>query len=363
MGPTPLLEISRTNDEGAALALDPISLARTLIDIPSTTGEEGGVSAFLEKTLSEMGFTVTRQEIEEGRFNILAVTDQSPRVILCSHTDTVPPFIPSSEDDDYIYGRGACDTKGIIAAMLAAGELLFAGDVRDFGFLFVVGEETDSIGAKLANGEVSSLGSRFVIVGEPTGSRFVRASKGAFTATLRFHGIAAHSAHPERGDSAILKMVAALAEISAFDWGRHPILGDATANIGIVRGGDRPNVVPALAEAEMIFRTVDPPAIIEEKLRSIAQRNGGEIVRCHGNPPTFMAVPEGESSIVVAFNTDVPHLNRLGKPLLYGPGSILDAHGADEKISKREILQAVETYRRLVSDLLSGKAISIDVEN
>lgn len=343
--------------------LDPIALSRRLIDIPSTTGEELRISEVLEELLADLGFRTSRHQVGEQRFNLLAVTDRDPRVLFCSHTDTVPPFIASSEDDEFIYGRGACDTKGIIAAMLAAGEALVADDVRDFGFLFVVGEETDSIGAKTANEQLASIGSRYVIVGEPTESQFVRASKGAFTATIRFHGVAAHSAYPERGDSAIAKLVRALGEIDAFDWGTHPILGKATVNIGVVRGGERPNIVSALAEAEMIFRSVDLPEIVEAKLRSIVEAHEGEIVRCHGNPPTFMVVPEGEPSIVVAFNTDAPHLGRLGKPLLYGPGSILEAHSEGERIGKNEILQAVETYRTLVPSLLSGKVAVTDAEN
>jgi acetylornithine deacetylase len=337
------------------LPLDPIAIALELIDIPSPTGDEPAVCHALERILRQLGFQCSRQQLDDDRFNLLAVTDERPRVLLCSHTDTVPPFIASSEDDDYVYGRGACDTKGIIAAMISAGERLIDEGVREFGYLFVVGEETDSIGAKRANEHFANIGSEFVIVGEPTESRFVRASKGAFTATVGFGGTAAHSAHPERGDSAIVKLVAALSEINSTDWGHHQLLGTATVNVGVIRGGERPNIVPAKAEAEMIFRCVDPPELVEQQLRSIVGKHGGEILKCHGNPPVFMVVPEGESSVVVAFNTDVPHLGRLGKPLLFGPGSILDAHSEGEKIGKSEILSAVRTYRDLVVSLLQGR--------
>lgn len=336
------------------MSLDPISTARRLIDVPSPTGSELEVSEVLESILAGLGFECERQQVAEGRFNLLATTADRPRVIFCSHSDTVPPFIASSEDAEYIHGRGACDTKGIIAAMLCAGEELMREGIREFGYLFVVGEETDSIGAKRANEHFADLGSGYVIVGEPTESNFVRASKGAFTAVVTFRGTAAHSAYPERGDSAIVKLVAAVAEINAADWGEHPTLGRGTVNVGVVRGGDRPNIVPALAEAEMIFRTVEPPAEVEARLREIVRRHGGEIARCHGNSPVFMVVPEDRPSIVVAFNTDVPHLGNLGRPLLFGPGSILDAHSADEKIRKDEILRAVSTYRELVISLLRG---------
>jgi len=344
------------------LSLDPIALARELIDIPSVTGEELAVTEAIEGVLRKSGFICSRQLLREGRFNLLALTEKTPRVVLCSHTDTVPPFIQSSEDHEYLFGRGACDTKGIIASMLAAGEMLLAAGVQDFGYLFVVGEETDSIGAKLANQNFATLGSEFVIVGEPTESQFVRASKGAFTAAVRFRGTAAHSAYPERGDSAILKMIAALSQVNAADWGEHTILGKATVNIGVVRGGERPNIVPAEAEAEMIFRSVSAPAAVEAQLRSIVEAHDGEIIICHGNAPVFMVVPEGEPSIVVAFNTDVPHLGALGKPLLFGPGSILDAHSENEKIRKSEILSASVTYRDLVVSLLSGKVAPVHAE-
>jgi acetylornithine deacetylase len=275
-------------------------------------------------------------------------------VVLNTHIDTVPPWFASYEEGEFLYGRGACDAKGIIAAMIAAGEKLRAGGVRDFAFLFVVAEETDSIGAKKANIELADLGSEYVVVGEPTESKFARASKGAFTCAVRFQGVAAHSAYPERGDSAITKMVAAIDAINKTDWGRHDILGNATVNIGVVRGGQKPNIVPADAEAEMIFRTVGEPADVRATLEPLIGRFGGKIVRSLGNPPQFMTVPAGADSVVVAFNTDVPHLKNLGKPLLFGPGSILEAHGANEKIAKRDVIAAVDTYHDLVVQLLEG---------
>ena len=276
-------------------------------------------------------------------------------MILNSHIDTVPPWFESREDDQYLYGRGACDTKGVIAAMIAAGERLRAGGVKDFAYLFVVGEETDSIGAKTANPEFASLGSEFVVVGEPTESMFARASKGAFTCTVRFEGIAAHSAYPERGDSAITKLVGAIAEINATSWGEHEVLGRTTVNVGVIRGGQKPNIIAAEAEAEMIFRLVTTPEDIQARVEKIVAKRGGRITVARGNPPQFMIVPAGAKSQVVAFNTDVPHLGGLGKPLLFGPGSILDAHGVDEKISKSELLNAVVTYEEMVISLLEGR--------
>lgn len=333
---------------------DPIQLTRQLIDIPSVTGDEVAIGTFLESHLQRLGFTTRRNEISPGRFNVLATTSARPRVLLCSHMDTVPPFFPSSDSGDSISGRGACDTKGIIAAMLAAGEELLAAGEKEFGFLFVVGEETDSIGAKKANIEFADLGSEFVVVGEPTESTFVSASKGAFTCTVRFEGSAAHSAYPERGESAIRKMLHALRKIDHEAWGIHPLLGSATVNIGVVRGGRKANIVPDQAEADMIFRTVGSPEEIRKKLERILAKHDGRITISYGNPPMFMASPRGAKTMVVAFNTDVPHLGALGKPILFGPGSILDAHSATEMIRKDDIVEAIQTYRKLVVDLLKG---------
>lgn len=333
------------------MSLDPLALARQLIDVPSTTENERAVGELLFETLSTLGYDCRKQEVTESRFNLFAGAGGRPRVILNTHIDTVPPWFASREDDQFIYGRGACDTKGIIAAMIAAGERLRGEGMKDFAFLLVVAEETDSIGAKSANVAFKDLGSEYVLVGEPTESTFAKASKGALTAFVRFDGIAGHSAYPERGDSAINKMVNAIAEINAASWGKHDLLGDATVNVGVVRGGEKPNVIAASAECEMIFRTVGEPDEVRAKLEQLVAKHGGRITLHRGNPPQFMHVPDGMKSAVVAFNTDVPWLSALGKPLLFGPGSILDAHGANEKIGKKELLESVETYAETVRAL------------
>ena len=328
--------------------IDPIALARKLIDIPSPTGEERAMGEAVERELAQLGLQTRRQDVERDRFNVFASAGGAPRVVLNSHIDTVPPWFPSRDEGDRIVGRGACDTKGVIAAMLAAGERLLARGERDFAFLFVVGEETDSIGAKKANLQFEA---QFVIVGEPTESKFARASKGALTAIVRFDGVAAHSAYPERGDSAIRKMMAAIAAIESADWGSHDVLGRATANVGVVRGGEKPNIVPAVAECELMFRTAGDFEIVRSKLEELVSRFGGRITMSRGNAPQFMVVPDGKPSAVVAFNTDVPHLGNLGKPLLFGPGSILDAHGANEFILKKDLVAAIDVYCDTVAGL------------
>jgi acetylornithine deacetylase len=330
---------------------DPLALARRLIDIPSPTEQEREMGAFLHETLTGLGYACRIQEVTADRFNVYASAGGRPRVVLNSHIDTVPPWFACSEDDEYLYGRGACDTKGVIAAMIAAGERLRGGGFDDFAFLFVVAEETDSIGAKSANVEFKDLGSEYVVVGEPTESTFARASKGALTVFAEFAGKAGHSAYPERGDSAIDKMTAAIAEINAADWGTHEILGRATANVGVVRGGEKPNIIAGSAECQMMFRTVGDPEDVQRQLEPLLARHGGRITLSRGNGPQFMVVPEGMPSQVVAFNTDVPWLSALGKPLLFGPGSITDAHGPEEKIGKKDLLDAVQTYHDTVRKL------------
>ncbi|HUP48321.1 MAG TPA: M20/M25/M40 family metallo-hydrolase [Thermoanaerobaculia bacterium] len=335
--------------------IDPLALARQLIDIPSTTENELAVAEFLERELARHGYTCRRLPVSDSRFNLFASAGGPPRVVMNSHIDTVPPWFGASEDEEYLYGRGACDTKGVYAAMIAAGERLRARGLTDFAFLFVVGEEADSIGAKRANIDLAGLRVEFVVVGEPTESAFARASKGAFTCTVRFEGVPGHSAYPERGDSAIDRLVGALAEIHAADWGEHEVLGKATVNVGVVRGGVKPNVIAGEAEAEMIFRVVTDLEDVRARLERILAPHGGMIVKSGGNPPQFMVVPEGAPSRVVAFNSDVPHLRGLGRPLLFGPGSILDAHGPRERISKKELLAAVGAYEEMVVALLEGR--------
>lgn len=341
--------------QSAPMSIDPTRFARKLIDVPSPSDHEFAVGEMLDYELTRLGFRTRRHDVSATRFNLLAYAGGTPRVVLNTHMDTVPPWFESREDEQYIYGRGACDTKGIIAAMIAAGERLRARGVDQFAFLFVVGEETDSIGAKTANRAFENLGSEYVVVGEPTESLFARASKGALTVHVRFDGVAAHSAYPHLGESAINKMVAAIAEINRTDWGTHDVLGHTTVNVGVVRGGSRPNIIPADAECEMIFRLVTTPEDVEQRLRTILAEHGGRITLSRGNAPQFMIVPEGRKSTVVSFNTDVPWLSALGKPLLFGPGSILDAHGVNEKISKKELLEAVGTYEEMVISLLEGR--------
>src|SRR5450631_2912612 len=155
-------------------------LTRALVDIESITENEERVGnalfAHLEELATRHGGQVERIPVEPNRFNVLAWWGQ-PAVTLSTHMDTVPPFFPSREDEKTIWGRGACDAKGIIAAMIAAAEKLLAAGKKNFGLLFVVGEEVNGAGALVA--AKNPRGSRYLINGEPTENQIALGSKGA----------------------------------------------------------------------------------------------------------------------------------------------------------------------------------------
>jgi acetylornithine deacetylase len=326
-------------------------LVRELVDIPSVTGQEGELGRFLEPLLAGRGYRVALQEVEPERFNVFAVAGEAPRVVFCTHLDTVPPFFPSSEDEKAIHGRGTCDAKGILAAMIEAAGRLRASGVEGIGLLFVVGEELDSIGAKRANR--LAPGSRFVVVGEPTENRMATGHKGGFKFRLRARGRAAHSAYPERGDSAIERLLDALAKIRSTDWGRSEILGPATVNVGTLSGGVAANVIAAQAEAAVFVRVVTKAEDIRRRLDGLLDGDSHlsyEVVA--QNDPVFCETLPGFECAPVAFGTDIPSLTAFGKPLLLGPGSITVAHTDHERIEKAELDRAVELYCAIATELL-----------
>jgi acetylornithine deacetylase len=332
--------------------MHPFELTKELISIPSVTGSEKQVAEFLSSHLASLGYRVERQNVSAERFNVLAYAGP-PRVMFCTHIDTVPPAalpVTAREDLEFIYGRGACDTKGIIAAMLEAGNRLRTCGITDFGYLFVVGEETDGIGARTAN--TLKWDSRYVIVGEPTQNQLASAQKGTLMVTLSVAGRAAHSGYPEMGVSAIRRLVDVIDDCEGADWGHDNVLGKGTFNVGVFHGGEAANVVPAHAKASAMIRTVEPHAAVEEKMRRIiGNRASMEVVGA--TDPVMLHVVEGFRTTVVSFGSDAPHLGNVGKRLLIGPGSILDAHTAAEKISKQELMESIDLYERLVQRLLT----------
>ena len=326
-------------------------LTRKLISIPSISGDEKAVAEFIAEYLSAAGFDVELQDAAEARPNVYARRGD-PEVVLSTHTDTVPPYVEFREDDAYIYGRGACDTKGIIAAMIKAAEALIDAKVTDFGLLFVVGEEAGSVGAHVANSIPNRC--RYLINGEPTESKLALGSKGSLRAVLRAKGRAAHSAYPEMGESAIEKLLDVLDDLRRVELPQDETLGASTMNIGMIKGGVAANVVPPDAEAELLFRVVTSNDSLKRIIEGVAGSRV-EVEYTFACDPVFMEYLEGFETAVVAFTTDIPALTNWGKPLLFGPGSILDAHTAGERISKDEQRRSVDAYRQMVVELKERK--------
>jgi acetylornithine deacetylase len=340
------------------MTLDPVQLTRQLIDIESTTYSEGAVGAFLAEFLSARDFSVEKMHVaskgEDGattdRFNVYAtVTGERPEVVFSTHMDTVPPYFGSSEDDEAIYGRGACDAKGIIAAQIAAVEQLRSGGVKA-GMLFVVGEERDSKGAEVAN--LQPKGNRYLINGEPTDNRLGIASKGVLRAHTGPHEDDDASGYPEQGDSAIHKVIQALHNVREIKLPTEPGIGVSNLNIGLIEGGRAPNVIADKAVAQVMVRLVGPSddtrAALEKAIAGLA-----EIEYTLEIPFMRFRTIEGMETMVAAFATDIPALTNWGEPLLLGPGSIHVAHTPDEKLAKRELLKAIDLYTEIASKLVA----------
>jgi acetylornithine deacetylase len=329
-------------------------LARRLIDIESITGNENQIGRFLCDLLaplaSRFGGAVETMTVEPGRFNVLACWG-APVVTLSTHQDTVPPFFPSREDDEFIWGRGACDVKGLMAAMIvAAGELLEEG-VRNFALLFVVGEERNSAGALHAARH--GRGSRYLINGEPTENKLALGSKGALRYEITAEGRMAHSAYPELGESAIEKLLDVLEALRRIELPRDALLGPSTLNIGTIAGGRAPNIVPDFAKAEVMIRLVgDAEPVRQAVRRAVAGRARAEEVLAI--PAVRLGALDGFETTVVAYTTDIPAFGGAwGQPFLIGPGSIHVAHTADERVPKKELVEAVGIYKAMVKRLLS----------
>jgi acetylornithine deacetylase len=329
-------------------------LTRALVDIESVTNHEAPVGEYLFACLSELaartGGRVERCPVKRDRFNVFAQWGE-PIVTLSTHMDTVPPFFPSREDDNCIWGRGSADAKGIIAAMIAAAEGLLAGGVRNFGLLFVVGEERNSAGAYAAAKD--PRGSRYLINGEPTENKLAVATKGVLRYEIVAQGKLAHSAYPELGESAIDKLLDALERVRRMDLPADPVLGPTTVNIGVISGGRAPNVVADEAKAEISIRIVGDP----EPVRAATLRAAGDKVEAREvlyTPAIHFDPLDGFETSVVAFTTDIPSFDGVwGKPFLLGPGNIHLAHTSEERVAKRELAEAAEIYQRMVRHLLA----------
>jgi len=332
-------------------SLDAVDVARALVDIDSTTGREHEAGRYLAGLLRARGYHVVEQPVADGRVNLYA-TRRAPLVVLSTHYDCVPPFIPASVRGGILWGRGACDAKGILAAQLAAAERLAAGGEDRVGLLFLVGEERGSDGAAAAAALAGA--SRHLINGEPTDNRLGTASKGVLRFTLRAAGRAAHSAYPERGESAIEKLVDAIAALRTIAWPVDAVLGPCTYAVGTIKGGVAPNVIPPTAEADVIIRLVGPSADVRTRLAPLRATVGiDEVLEV---PAVRLATVPGFDLAPFAFTTDIPLLGAWGTPLLLGPGSIHHAHTAEEHLPLAELQRGIDLYGRLVTSLLAGGA-------
>jgi acetylornithine deacetylase len=340
--------------------VDPLALARQLIDIESTTGNEGEVGAWLAAYLRGRGYSVLEQPLEPlpapgsrlpaPRINVIAAVGE-PKVVFSTHFDCVPPFFPSRVENGTLYGRGSCDAKGILAAQVAAAERLRATGETRIGLVFVGGEERGSDGAKAANRIDSN--SRFLINGEPTDLRLGAATRGCFRVRLTATGKAAHSGYPELGESAIEKLIDCLMALRSADWPSDPLLGKTHYTVGLINGGVAPNVIPPNAEAEVFFRTVGDHAPLREMLQT-ALAGRVEVTEILELPAARMHTVPGFETALFSYFSDIPFLTNWGTPLLLGPGSIHVAHTDREHIAIDELTRAVDIYEKLATILLSS---------
>ncbi len=330
---------------------DVFKLAKQLIEIESLTGNEKNISDFIGNWLKTRGWKINIQPVDQDRFNIFArhPYTANPKLLFNSHMDTVPPYIEFQEDEDYIYGRGACDTKGIIAAQLCAAQKLMDSGYENIGLLYVVGEEVDHCGIKKAN--ELSLNPSFFIVGEPTESKMASSQKGLIKIKLTSEGLSAHSGYPESGKSAINPLLESLVDLKCTQWPNHSDYGKTTLNIGTIKGGIASNVIPDYAEAELVFRTTNDH---EPLCRQIQNVIGGRVkvdFLLKSNPIKLSTL-EGFETIPVSYSTDIAYFKTQAQIYLWGPGSILDAHTENEKIEKKELARAVRTYVHIAQTLL-----------
>jgi acetylornithine deacetylase len=329
--------------------LNLVALTRSLIDIDSTTGREADCGTWLAAYLRYLGWQVEEQEVAGGRSNVIATLDP-PSLVFSTHLDCVPAFFPSRVDGERLHGRGSCDAKGILAAQVHAAERLRAAGERRVGMVFVVGEERGSDGAKTANRHSLAEGCRYLVNGEPTTSLLGSAHRGVLRIKAIATGRAAHSSLPELGESAIDKLIDALVDLRAQPLPEDPLLGKTYYTIGLISGGVAPNVIPAHAEAEAMFRTVGPLSALEPALAALKKRVSVETIL--EVPAVRLTLVDGFKTASFPFTTDIPFLDGWGDPILFGPGSILQAHTADEHVEIGELHRAVDSYVDIASQLL-----------
>ncbi len=322
------------------------------INTDSTSGREAAWLAELQRMFEASGWRCERQPVAPGRWN-LWVRRGAPCVVFCTHVDCVPPFFGARVDGPLIRGRGACDTKGVLFAMVEATRTLEPALLDRVGFLLVVGEEVDHVGASVAAAE-PRFRPDWIIMGEPTRNLVALGQRGILKVRIHAEGVAGHSAFPEAGTSAIDRLLGALSALRREAWPRDEVLGETRFNIGTIEGGVAANVYAPSAAAELLFRAVSDPRQLLDRVEELARAHACRCEEVASNPPVKLAAWTDLPTDVVPFNTDAPYVASLCPVTLVGPGDIRVAHSDDEHIAVADLAKGVELYRELVLRWFSG---------
>ena len=321
------------------------NLFHTLLSFDSTSGKEREVADWLLQTLQAPKKELF--EVGDGTANLL-FSWGTPRVVFCTHMDTVPPYIPPTIETEVVKGRGSCDAKGQVFAMYTACKELEKEGFTDFGLLLLAGEETGSWGAKAFS--KTGFTAPFLIVGEPTENKMVSASKGTLSYDLKFTGEAFHSGYPQYGVSAVDLFNEFYNRLKAQDWGVDPELGETTWNVGLLHSDNPQNILSPELTCRLYFRTT---FVSHEAVQRWMQAIPEASLRAPGDTPAHYVTLQGFESAPVAFGSDAPHLSGFGHKIICGPGSIRVAHRPEEHILVKDLEKAVELYVKMYKTIWS----------
>ncbi len=320
--------------------MDPnlLSLFKDILETDSTSGKEDVLARVLYERLETPHKELL--DVGDGTHNLLLKWGENPKVVYCTHLDTVPPYIaPVFTADGKVLGRGACDAKGQIIALYGACKELEKMGRSDFALLLVSGEETGSFGAK-ASAEL--IKAPLLVIGEPTDNFPVSATKGTQSYDLKFIGKSVHSGYPEHGRSAVDMWMDFMMELEIeADFPHDKLLGDTTWNVGLLKSDNPQNVLSGCLTCRIYFRTTF--ASHEKVKKWMAGKNSPtvEVTPRGGDTPLEYFVPEGFKGKSAAFGSDAPHLHGFDRKIICGPGSILCAHTADENVLITDIDKAI----------------------
>jgi len=339
----------------ATSAAEAMRLCQEAIRHESLPGAEAEVVALFKREMEALGWAPMCLPLTGERANLF-VQFGEPTIVFTTHLDVVaaPPhlFTPRLEGD-VLYGRGACDAKGIAATMMVVARVLLEAGHTGFGLLFVVGEEEDGAGAQAAAQQLQGKGIRFLINGEPTEGRVAQAHKGGLGFRVHVTGKACHSGYPEAGYDANREALGIANQLLGVDFGESAPLGKATLNLGRIDGGVGASIVSPHAVIEGLVRTIGPNRAVIDRLREVVGSATLEIT--YDVPCTKLLEVPGLPSSVVSYCCDIPFFAPLeAKAVLYGPGSILRAHTDEEYITRQEIEDAIQGYQHIFRYLSSS---------